>query len=226
MSQNEELAKQILTAYANGQVDLTNVPDLQKMAKEAAAQQMVHTYSTTDFHAKQEEALAHEKAWYHQEIDRILQEKLTEIEPKTLKGAVTDQLKQQLADLEHQQAEFEATVERAKSTGNRQFWQSLAPNLAGFAVCLLLVAVIFFVLEKLIYQGIWQGWGLHKLYATVLAIQPQHPYGAIVLGVLGVVILASAIYASFWLLVKAVQQLSGFEPSKLLFWKKRKNTRW
>ncbi|MEQ6219662.1 hypothetical protein ABMB44_13280 [Levilactobacillus brevis] len=30
MSQNEELAKQILTAYANGQVDLTNVPDLQK----------------------------------------------------------------------------------------------------------------------------------------------------------------------------------------------------
>lgn len=33
MSQNEELAKQILTAYANGQVDLTNVPDLQKWSK-------------------------------------------------------------------------------------------------------------------------------------------------------------------------------------------------
>ncbi|MEQ6219837.1 hypothetical protein ABMB44_15690 [Levilactobacillus brevis] len=30
MSQNEELAKQILTAYVNGQVDLANVPDLQK----------------------------------------------------------------------------------------------------------------------------------------------------------------------------------------------------
>ncbi|MEQ6219695.1 hypothetical protein ABMB44_13650 [Levilactobacillus brevis] len=41
------------------------------MVKEAAAQQMAHTYSTSDFHAKQEEALAHEKAWYHQEIDRI-----------------------------------------------------------------------------------------------------------------------------------------------------------
>ncbi|MEQ6219835.1 hypothetical protein ABMB44_15680 [Levilactobacillus brevis] len=32
MSQNEELAKQILTAYVNGQVDLANVPDLQKNA--------------------------------------------------------------------------------------------------------------------------------------------------------------------------------------------------
>ncbi|MCT2882990.1 hypothetical protein EFM33_09660, partial [Lentilactobacillus buchneri] len=70
MSQNEELAKQILTAYANGQVDLANVPDLQKIVKDAATQQMTYTYSTTDFHAKQEEALKHEQAWYHQEIDR------------------------------------------------------------------------------------------------------------------------------------------------------------
>ena len=40
MSQNEELAKQILTAYANGQVDLANVPDLQKIVKDAVTQQM------------------------------------------------------------------------------------------------------------------------------------------------------------------------------------------
>ncbi|MEQ6219658.1 hypothetical protein ABMB44_13255 [Levilactobacillus brevis] len=32
---------------------------------------MAYTYSTTDFHAKQEEALKHEQAWYHQEIDRM-----------------------------------------------------------------------------------------------------------------------------------------------------------
>lgn len=226
MSPNEELAKQILTAYANGQVDLSKVPELQKIVKEAAAQQMAYTYSTTDFHAKQQEALEHEKAWYHREINRILQEKLAEMDPKTLKGAVTDQLEQQLADLKHQQAEFEATVERAKSTGKRQLWQSMAPNLAGFAVCLLLVAVIFFVLEKLIYQGIWNGWGLHKLYDVVIAIQPQHPYGAIVLGIIGFILIAVTIYASFWLLVQAVQLLVDFEPSKLLFWKKRKNTRW
>ena len=226
MNQNEELAKQILTAYANGQVDLTNVPDLQKMVKEAAAQQMAHTYSTTDFHAKQEEALAHEKAWYHQEIDRILQEKLTEIQPEALKKSITAQLKQQQADLARQQADFESTVNNAEKASKRQFWQSLTPVLAGTTVCLLLVAVIFFVLEKLIYQGIWNGWGLHKLYNVVIAIQPQHPYGAIVLGILGFVLIAGAIYASFWLLVHAVQQLVDFKPSKLLFWKKQNNTRW
>ncbi|WP_202975528.1 hypothetical protein, partial [Bacillus velezensis] len=110
--------------------------------------------------------------------------------------------------------------------GNRQFWQSLAPNLAGFAVCLLLVAVIFFVLEKLIYQGIWNGWGLRLLTQKVIEIQPNHPYGAGFLGVIGLVALATAIYASFWLLVRAVRQLVDFKPSKLLFWKKQDNTRW
>lgn len=225
MNQNEELAKQILTAYANGQVDLTNVPALQKMVKEAAAQQMAHTYSTTDFHAKQEEALAHEKAWYHQEIDRILQEKLTEIQPEALKKSITAQLKQQQADLARQQADFESTVNNAEKASKRQFWQSLAPNLAGFAVCLLLVAVIFFVLEKLIYQGIWNGWGLRLLTQKVIEIQPNHPYGAGFLGVIGLVALATAIYASFWLLVRAVRQLVDFQPSKLLFWRKHDNPR-
>lgn len=218
MSQNEELAKQILTAYVNGQVDLANVPDLQKIVKDAAAQQMAYTYSTTDFHAKQEEALKHEQAWYHQEINRILNDNLAKIDPQQLRHGITKQLKQQQTELRQQQAELE-------SMRKKQFWQMLMPTLAGFAVCLLLVTIIFFVLEKLIYQGIWQGWGLHKLYATVLAIQPQHPYGAIVLGLLGFVLLAGALYASFWLLVHAVQQLVDFQPSKLLFWRKHDNPR-
>lgn len=225
MNQNEEAIKQLLQAYDNGQIDFKNVPDFQKLIKAAAAEQITYTYSTTDFHAKQTEALEQEKAWYHQEIDRILKANLAKIEPQALKGAVTKQLEQHLADLKQQQADFEDTVAHAESVGKRQFWQALVPSLAGWAVCLLLVAVIFFVLEKLIYQGIWQGWGLHKLYATVLAIQPQHPYGAIVLGLLGFVLLAGALYASFWLLVHAVQQLVDFQPSKLLFWRKHDNPR-
>lgn len=219
MSQSEELAKQILTAYVNGQIDLTNVPDLQKIVKDAAAQQMAFTYSTTDFHAKQEEALKHEQAWYHQEIDRILNDNLAKIDPQQLRHSITKQLEQQQTELRQQQAKLE-------SMRKQQFWQMLMPTLAGFAVCLLLVTIIFFLLERLVYQGIWQGWGLHKLYATVLAIQPQHPYSAILLGLLGVIILAVAIMVSFLLLVEAVRQLGDFEPSKLLFWKKQKNTRW
>lgn len=158
--------------------------------------------------------------------ETAFQEKLAEIQPEALKKSITAQLKQQQADLARQQAEFESTVNNAEKASKRQFWQSLTPVLAGTTVCLLLVAVIFFVLEKLIYQGIWNGWGLHKLYNVVIAIQPQHPYGAIVLGILGFVLIAGAIYASFWLLVHAVQQLVDFKPSKLLFWKKQNNTRW
>jgi hypothetical protein len=158
--------------------------------------------------------------------ETAFQEKLAEIQPEALKKSITAQLKQQQADLARQQADFESTVNNAEKASKRQFWQSLTPVLAGTTVCLLLVAVIFFVLEKLIYQGIWNGWGLHKLYNVVIAIQPQHPYGAIVLGILGFVLIAGAIYASFWLLVHAVQQLVDFKPSKLLFWKKQKNTRW
>lgn len=161
--------------------------------------------------------------------ETAFQEKLAEIQPEALEKSITAQLKQQQADLARQQAEFESTVNNAEKASKRQFWQSLTPVLAGTTVCLLLVAVIFFVLEKLIYQGIWNGWGLHKLYNVVIAIQPQHPYGAIVLGILGFVLIAGAIYASFWLLVHAVQQLvdfKPFKPSKLLFWKKQNNTRW
>lgn len=158
--------------------------------------------------------------------ETAFQEKLAEIQPEALKKSITAQLKQQQADLARQQADFESTVNNAEKASKRQFWQSLTPVLAGTTVCLLLVAVIFFVLEKLIYQGLWNGWGLHKLYNVVMAIQPQHPYGAIVLGILGFVLIAGAIYASFWLLVHAVQQLVDFKPSKLLFWKKQNNTRW
>ncbi|MCT2884879.1 hypothetical protein [Lentilactobacillus parabuchneri] len=158
--------------------------------------------------------------------ETAFQEKLAEIQPEALKKSITAQLKQQQAALARQQADFESTVNNAEKASKRQFWQSLTPVLAGTTVCLLLVAVIFFVLEKLIYQGIWNGWGLHKLYNVVIAIQPQHPYGAIVLGILGFVLIAGAIYASFWLLVHAVQQLVDFKPSKLLLWKKQNNTRW
>lgn len=158
--------------------------------------------------------------------ETAFQEKLAEIQPEALKKSITAQLKQQQADLARQQADFESTVNNAEKASKRQFWQSLTPVLAGTTVCLLLVAVIFFVLEKLIYQGIWNGWGLHKLYNVAIAIQPQHPYGAIVLGILGFVLIAGALYASFWLLVHAVQQLVDFKPSKLLFWKKQNNTRW
>jgi len=41
---------------------------------------------------------------------------------------------------------------------------------------------------------------LHILYDTVIALQPKHPYGAVVLGLGGFSLIALGIYSSFRLM--------------------------
>lgn len=222
MSQNEELARQILIAYANGKVDLSKVPELQKIVKEAVAAQMAYTVDTTDLQQKQADALKRSEIW----LDEQAHARLDAINPDQLKQEFIDSVEDYKQQLDQAKEELKAVLDRSEAHQRQQFWRNLMPILAGSAVCLLLTAIIFFVLEKLIYQGIWNGWGLRLLTQKVIEIQPNHPYGAGFLGVIGLVALATAIYASFWLLVRAVRQLVDFKPSKLLFWKKQNNTRW
>lgn len=221
MSQNEELARQILIAYANGKVDLSKVPELQKIVKEAVAAQMAYTVDTTDLQQKQADALKRSEIW----LDEQAHARLDAINPDQLKQEFIDSVEDYKQQLDQAKEELKAVLDRSEAHQRQQFWRNLTPILAGSAVCLLLTAIIFFVLEKLIYQGIWNGWGLRLLTQKVIEIQPNHPYGAGFLGVIGLVALATAIYASFWLLVRAVRQLVDFQPSKLLFWRKHDNPR-
>lgn len=221
MSQNEELARQILIAYANGKVDLSKVPELQKIVKEAVAAQMAYTVDTTDLQQKQADALKRSEIW----LDEQAHARLAAINPDQLKQEFIDSVEDYKQQLDQAKEELKAVLDRSEAHQRQQFWRNLMPILAGSAVCLLLTAIIFFVLEKLIYQGIWNGWGLRLLTQKVIEIQPNHPYGAGFLGVIGLVALATAIYASFWLLVRAVRQLVDFQPSKLLFWRKHDNPR-
>ena len=221
MSQNEELARQILIAYANGKVDLSKVPELQKIVKEAVAAQMAYTVDTTDLQQKQADALKRSEIW----LDEQAHARLDAINPDQLKQEFIDSVEDYKQQLDQAKEELKAVLDRSEAHQCQQFWRNLMPILAGSAVCLLLTAIIFFVLEKLIYQGIWNGWGLRLLTQKVIEIQPNHPYGAGFLGVIGLVALATAIYASFWLLVRAVRQLVDFQPSKLLFWRKHDNPR-
>ena len=221
MSQNEELARQILLAYANGKVDLSKVPELQRIVKEAAAEQMAYTVNTNDLQQKQADALKRSEIWLNEQAHA----RLDAINPDQLKQEFVTSVEDYERRLKAQQSELESLLEQSEKSRRQQFWRNLMPTLAGSAVCLLLVAVIFFVLEKLIYQGIWNGWGLRLLTQKVIEIQPNHPYGAGFFGVIGLVALATAIYASFWLLVRAVRQLVDFQPSKLLFWRKHDNPR-
>ncbi len=221
MSQSEELARQILIAYANGKVDLSKVPELQKIVKEAVAAQMAYTVDTTDLQQKQADALKRSEIW----LDEQAHARLDAINPDQLKQEFIDSVEDYKQQLDQAKEELKAVLDRSEAHQRQQFWRNLMPILAGSAVCLLLTAIIFFVLEKLIYQGIWNGWGLRLLTQKVIEIQPNHPYGAGFLGVIGLVALATAIYASFWLLVRAVRQLVDFQPSKLLFWRKHDNPR-
>jgi len=65
MSENEELARQLLRAYYNGEIDLKNVPDLQKIAQEEARKavkaEMNLRMDVTEFHNAQKKALDSEK---------------------------------------------------------------------------------------------------------------------------------------------------------------------
>ena len=167
-SLDQKIIKQLIQGLNNGTLDLANVPDLQKMIKNAAAQQVAHTINTNDLHAEQAQALKQETAWLHEQA----QARLAEINPDHLKHDIVATLDDREQRLNQQQANLEGLIKQAEETQRSKFWHNLMPTLAAFAVCLLLVAVIFFVLQKLIYQGVWDGWGLHKLYDTVLAIQP------------------------------------------------------
>ena len=207
---DQKIMTQIIKSLENGTLDLSHVPALLEAIQATVDQQVAAT-------------LQHDQAWYQQEFDQIRQTELTKLAPKQMKAAITAQLEQQQAALNRQQAQLEDLAAEIEVNRKKQFWRDLTPPLAGFAVCLLLATVFFFVLETLVYQGIWTGWGLNKLYTTVVALQPNHPYGAVLLGIVGFVVLAGAIYGSFWAMVHAVAHLSDFEPAKLMFWRKNKN---
>lgn len=121
MSPNEELARQILLAYANGEVDLTHVPALQEAVHEAVREQFQQAINESmgDFHKQQVAALAKEKAWYHQEINRILNERLALISPDQQKAAILQNIAARQAQLDAAEARLgtlQAHVDRSAQT--------------------------------------------------------------------------------------------------------------
>lgn len=113
-SVDQQIIKQLIQGLDNGTVNLDNVPALRKLIKDAAAQQMARTYNTTDFHAKQEAALADEQAWYHQQINQIVADTASQLNTEQIeqnvKTDITNQqrkLSKQILALTHMQAKLE-----------------------------------------------------------------------------------------------------------------------
>lgn len=113
-SVDQQIIKQLIQGLDNGTVNLDNVPALRQLIKDAAAQQMARTYNTTDFHAKQEAALADEQAWYHQQINQIVADTASQLNTEQIeqnvKTDITNQqrkLSKQILALTHMQAKLE-----------------------------------------------------------------------------------------------------------------------
>ncbi|MCC9316160.1 MobB, partial [Lactiplantibacillus plantarum] len=70
-----------------------------------------------------------------------------------------------------------------------------------------------------LWDGIWRGLGLNKLTDFVLTLAKSHPFGGGVLGLILMILVVTAIIASFWAMVQAVKTLSDWDADKLMFWR-------
>lgn len=92
MNENEKMVKQLFDAYENGQINFNNVPAFKNLVTQAAQEQLSQTLSTTALKEKQQAALKDEKAWYHQQIEHILQDKQNQLDTTAFQKSVLGDL--------------------------------------------------------------------------------------------------------------------------------------
>ncbi len=189
MNKDEQLIVQVLNAYKNGKIDFSNVPELETLVRQEV---------NTEFRDYQEKITS----VANQKIEIAIQEQLHRLEAENLKSDILKEIKKEKQDLLVLKKEFQVQIEKTNIDTHREALESYSIIIANI-VCLLCFLVVGALLGQWIYRGIWDGWGLHLLYDTVLAIQPEHPYGAVVLGLGGFGLIGAGIYGSFRLMYEA-----------------------
>ncbi|ARE12331.2 mobilization protein (plasmid) [Lactococcus lactis subsp. lactis] len=189
MNKDEQLVVQVLNAYKNGKIDFSKVPELEILIRQEV---------NKDFRDYQQkiEAVANQK------IEEALQEQLHRLDAENLKTDVLKEIQKEKQDLLVLKKELQVQREKTNIDTHREALESYSIIIANI-VCLLCFLVVGALLGQWIYKGIWDGWGLHLLYDTVLSIQPEHPYGAVVLGLGGFGLIGAGIYGSFRLMYEA-----------------------
>ena len=189
MNKDEQLIVQVLNAYKNGKIDFSNVPELENIVRQEV---------NTEFRRYQEtlELVANQK------IGAAIQEQLYLLDAENLKADILTEIQKEKQDLLALKKEIQVQKEKTKADTHREALESYSIIIANI-VCLLCFLVVGALLGQWIYKGIWDGWGLHLLYDTVFAIQPEHPYGAVVLGLGGFGLIGAGIYGSFRLMYTA-----------------------
>ncbi|MFG5501574.1 mobilization protein [Enterococcus faecalis] len=200
MTKDEQLILQILQAYRNGTIDFSHVPALNELVHEQV--NIAFNRYTEPIAEKAEEKL--EQAL--RVLDQQTQDKLDTIDLDTLKTALIAEVQQEQRKLENLKADVRQLQEQVTLKRKRALmanWSMLFANLA----CLLAFFFVFVLLGRWVVDGVWKGWGLHWLFETTVKLQPEHPYGAVVLGAVGVGLIASAIYLGFRLVIQTTHWL-------------------
>lgn len=144
-SLDQQIIQQLIQGLDNGTVNLDNVPALQQLIKDAAAQQMARTYDTTDFHAKQEAALADEQKWYHQQITQILNDKANQLNMAQIEQTVKAELTQQQQELSKQMRTLKHMQDKLEK--QQKFWipvlLTVVPTLAFLLMSFCAIWFIF-----------------------------------------------------------------------------------
>lgn len=186
MNKDEQLVVQVLNAYKNGKIDFSNVPELERL---------VHQEVNTEFRDYQEKIAS----VANQKIEAAIQEQLHRLEVENLKSDILKEIQKEKQDLLVLKKELQVQREKTNVDTHREALESYSIIIANI-VCLLCFLVVGALLGQWIYKGVWDGWGLHLLYDTVFAIQPEHPYGAVILGLGGFGLISAGIYGSFRLM--------------------------
>lgn len=196
MNKDEQLIIQVLDAYQNGKIDFSNVPELELIVQKEVNKEF-------RYYQENMARLANQKTEATlQELKTEAQEKLNRLDLNELKAELLKEIQDEKNDLLALKKEIHVQREKTNADNHREALESYGIIIAN-VVCLLCFLVVGALLGQWIYKGIWDGWGLHILYDTVISLQSEHPYGAVVLGLGGFVLIAFGIYGSFKLMYVA-----------------------
>ena len=189
MNKDEQLVVQVLNAYKNGKIDFSHVPELETLVRQEVNKEF------RDYQEKIE-AVANQK------MESVIQEQLHLLEAENLKADILKEIqdeKQELITLKKELNEHQEQIKVDRKHAIVEHYSILIVNI----ICLFCFLVVGILIGRWIYKGIWDGWGLHILYDTVMEIQPKHPYVAVVLGLGGFGLIGAGIYGSFRLMYTA-----------------------